>query len=331
MLAAASLSGCGSTEAVSDGPELWVARSGDDDNPGSSDRPLRTIAAALERADPGGRVLVRDGTYPETVVSSPRGAPQNPIELRPAPGASPVVSGGFKLIGARHVRVTGITFDGSRNPDGFGTSIWDSRDIEYSGNEITGYGRAQGVLIKDSSRNVRILSNRIHDLGERERFEHGIYCENARGVVIAGNLIHDNPAGYGIHLFGDCDGTRIIRNTIAHNGLSGIIIAGNDSRGTADRTLIADNVIAGHGEAHGYGEYGYAVTEYLPGRGNVIRDNLFHANAREPDVNCPSCAQSGNLELTPGFVDEVGRDYRLQAAGAARARRVGATGGWPEP
>ena len=55
----------------------------------------------------------------------------------------------FKPIHARHVRITDMTFDGTGNPDGFGTSIWDGQDITYARNEITGYGAwAQGVLVK---------------------------------------------------------------------------------------------------------------------------------------------------------------------------------------
>ncbi len=39
----------------------------DDGNPGTAERPLRTIGAAAERAEPGDRVLVRPGTYRECV------------------------------------------------------------------------------------------------------------------------------------------------------------------------------------------------------------------------------------------------------------------------
>ena len=55
-----------------------------------------------------------------------------------------------------------------------------------------------------------MIGNHIHHLGEEQRFEHGIYCQSARGTVIADNVINDIASGYGIHLFGDCDGTRII-------------------------------------------------------------------------------------------------------------------------
>lgn len=277
-----------------------------------------TIDAALEAARPGDTVLVQSGTYPERIEASPRGGAAAPITLRPAPGARPVVSGGFKLIHARHVRVTGMTFDGTGNPAGFGTSLWDAHDVTFARNEITGYGQAQGILVKDGSTGIRLIANHIHDLGARRRYDHGIYCENARGTVIDGNVINDIATGYGIHLFGDCDGTRIVRNTIAHNGLSGVIIAGNRKRGTADRTLISHNIIADH-ETAAWSEFGFGVTEFQAGRGSIVRRNVFFGNAARRNIDCDACTISGNVERDPQFVDPAHGEFALRSGSPARA------------
>jgi hypothetical protein len=276
------------------------------------------LGVALEAAQPGDTVLVPDGTFAQDVVASPRGRSGSPITLTPAPGARPIVSGGFKLIHARHVRVIGMTFDGTGNRHGFGTSIWDGHDITFSRNEITGYGSAQGILVKDRSTQVRLIGNDIHDLGARMRFEHGIYCESATGTLIEGNTIHDVATGYGIHLFGDCDRTRIVRNVIARNGMSGVIIAGNEERGTSDRTLVARNVIADH-ERAAWSEYGFAVTEFNAGHGNVVRDNVFHGNAARRNVDCDLCTTRRNVVRDPQFVDPAHGDYALEPGSPARA------------
>jgi hypothetical protein len=276
------------------------------------------LAVAIDNARPGDTVEVPSGTYSEDTVASPRGRRGAPITLRPAPGAHPIVSGGFKLIRARHVRVIGMTFDGTGNVRGFGTSIWRSHDVVFARNEITGYRSAQGILVKGHSTGVRLIANHIHDLGVRKRFEHGIYCESARGLVIDGNVIHDIASGYGIHLFGDCDGTRIVHNTIAHNGLSGIIIAGNDERGTSDRTLVSHNVIADHKTA-AWSEYGFAVTQYNAGRRNVVRRNVFFGNAARMNVDCDVCAVRRNVVRDPEFVDPERGNYALSQASPARA------------
>jgi hypothetical protein len=281
--------------------------------------PSGSIGAALERADPGDTILVATGTYRANVVASPHGTAGAPIMVKPAPGAHPVVSGGFKLIHARHVRVTDMTFDGAGNRMGFGTSIWDGHAITFARNEITGYGRwAQGVLVKRRSTRVRILDNHIHDLGGRKRYDHGIYCESATGTLIRGNTINSIPDGYGIQLFGDCDRTRIVGNTIAGNGMSGITIGGNHRRGTSDGTLIARNVIADHTTA-AWSEYGFAVTEYLAGRRNVVRDNVFWHNLARRNVDCDVCTVRGNVERNPQFVDPARGNYAMRKSAAIRS------------
>jgi hypothetical protein len=275
-----------SARAASTRAPLWVSRSGDDDASGSPRSPMRTIDGALERARPGQTIFLRSGRYPEPTEASPRGRLAAAITLRPAPGATVVASGGFKLIHAAYVRVIGITFDGSGG-DGWGTG-------------------------------VRLVGNNIHDVGGNMRYDHGIYCQSARGTLISHNLIHDVSTGYGIHLFGDCDGTRIVGNIIAHNGLSGIIIAGNDDRGTADRTLIAHNVIADHVVAAD-SEFGFAVTEYRPGVGNVVRDNVFSRNAARENVDCETCTVRHNVLRDPGFVDPAQGNYALRRTSAVRS------------
>jgi hypothetical protein len=281
--------------------------------------PSGRIDAALKNARPGDTILVQTGTYRDDVVASPHGTAAAPITLKPAPGAHPVVAGGFKLIDAEHVRVTDMTFDGTGNPAGFGTSIWNGHDITYARNEITGYGAwAQGVLVKEQSTGVRIIGNHIHDMGGRERYDHGIYCESASGTVIEDNTIADIPTGYGIQLFGDCDDTRIVGNTIAGNAMSGITIGGNGSRGTSDRTLIARNVIANHTTA-AWSEYGFAVTQYKAGRGNVVRDNVFWRNESRKNVDCDVCKAYGNVERNPKFVDASGGNYAMRKSSPARA------------
>lgn len=48
---------------VANGRRLWVATTGDDSNPGTRDRPFRTITKALAEARPGDTIQVRKGRY----------------------------------------------------------------------------------------------------------------------------------------------------------------------------------------------------------------------------------------------------------------------------
>ena len=57
---------------------IWVSTSGSDDNSGSQNSPVETIAQALSMAEPGTAIMVKAGTYNENVSigkSGTAGAP----------------------------------------------------------------------------------------------------------------------------------------------------------------------------------------------------------------------------------------------------------------
>ncbi|MFI5379119.1 MAG: PDZ domain-containing protein [Tepidisphaerales bacterium] len=89
--------------------ELYVSPSGNDANPGTQDKPLRSFAAAQKAAqsaksaavDRPVTVYFRGGTYylPDTVVltADDSGTKAAPVLYTAAPGEEPVISGGAKL------------------------------------------------------------------------------------------------------------------------------------------------------------------------------------------------------------------------------------------
>lgn len=74
--------------------EYHVSPAGDDRNPGTRDRPLRTIMAAARRAQPGDVITVHEGVYRER-VTPPRGglSDSRRIVYRAAPGETAVIKG----------------------------------------------------------------------------------------------------------------------------------------------------------------------------------------------------------------------------------------------
>ncbi|MEI8235273.1 MAG: glycoside hydrolase N-terminal domain-containing protein [Verrucomicrobiota bacterium] len=78
--------------------ELHVSPAGDDANPGTAGKPLRTLAAAQQAARHAAptRVLLHGGTYylPETLVFT---AGDSGVTYAAAPGEQPVLSGGVRL------------------------------------------------------------------------------------------------------------------------------------------------------------------------------------------------------------------------------------------
>ncbi len=82
---------------------VFVAKTGDDGNPGTEDKPFLTLGAAAKTLEPGDTCLVRTGIYRET-VTPPSGTQARPIRLMAYPGERVVVSGADRtaLVWTKH-------------------------------------------------------------------------------------------------------------------------------------------------------------------------------------------------------------------------------------
>ena len=73
--------------------EIYVATDGSDEAPGTRERPMQTIQKALDRVRPGDTVVVRGGTYRETVRLTASGTAEAPVRIMAMPGETVVLSG----------------------------------------------------------------------------------------------------------------------------------------------------------------------------------------------------------------------------------------------
>lgn len=94
-----------------------------DSNPGTEEKPLRSIMAAAKHACPGDTVLVHAGTYRETVVPARSGEEDCPITYQAAHGERVVIKGSEVVTGKWHQRASSQIFatsipvmDGAPNP-----------------------------------------------------------------------------------------------------------------------------------------------------------------------------------------------------------------------
>jgi len=73
--------------------EIHVSSKGNDANPGTIDKPLLTIQAAVNKLNPGDVCIVHNGTYRESIEIKKSGNEAGPIAIKAAKGEQPIISG----------------------------------------------------------------------------------------------------------------------------------------------------------------------------------------------------------------------------------------------
>ena len=265
---------------------LYVAKTGNDLNPGTLARPFLTVQHAADIVDPGDTVVVEDGVYSDasqsgassTLVNLTRGGNAgNYITFRSQNKWGAVLDGlnnttaegvefGANYIRFENFEVRGFSDDAFSNYRG-------GQFIEILGNHIhdegryctdTGIGR-DGIYV--SSNNVLIERNQIHDIGRYgpgengcdprtlhyEANDQGIYISGASHVVISNNAFYRVRHGYSIQLYpSDVDNISILHNTMVWGnayGYEGFIIVSTTPKGSTN-LRIEDNI--GYSAPAGY-------------------------------------------------------------------------------
>jgi len=279
------------------GRGLYVSMRGSDAAAGTRSAPWRTIEKALARARPGDTIYVRRGTYSGWLTAARSGTSSAPITLAAYPGERPLLTGRLKITGS-HIRVRGLVFHGQTRANRRDVLVYVSggSDIEIAKNEIR-RSWMSGVYI-GPGKDVRIVGNHIHSNGVHENLDHGIYCGDSSGALIANNRIVDNLAA-GIQIYPDCDSSRVTANDIRRSGKFGIILGGDGSR-VSEHNVIEKNVVANNRETGIKTYWGGAV-----GAGNVARDNVVYGNP-EGNLVGRGIAFTGNLEQPPVPVPPLG-------------------------
>jgi hypothetical protein len=156
---------------------MVVAPYGSDSAAGTAAHPMHTVRSAVRRLGrAGGTVLLRGGVYHQRV----RLTHDHHVTLRPYRTEHPILSG------------AGLT-----PPPGLTAliDIADSSAITVRGLALTGYRTRRldhvpaGVYIHGHDRNVRIVSNHVHDLGN-DNNTLGSFDINAHGIVAYGDDPH---------------------------------------------------------------------------------------------------------------------------------------------
>jgi len=269
----------------------YVAKTGDDGNPGTEAQPWLTVTKCKNIVVAGDTVWVKAGTYEEPYIrfNGNAGTAAAPIVLKAYDGWSSVLRINVKFE-KKHYRMEGFkivrdSLDALRHAFKFDTG-GDScaiRDCEVT---TTGPNSTYGGLgIHAGGRTGLIIANNtVHGFQcSYDSGAYGMYLECSNSSVVY-NTVYDN-SGLAFHCYssgGNFDNNEVAYNIVHSNGSTGIltdgrcnsihhnIIYNNDYRGiylypgTSDSNNVYNNVIFNNGY------YGLNIT----GTGNVIKNNI---------------------------------------------------------
>jgi hypothetical protein len=296
----------------STGQTFYVATTGSDSNPGTFAQPWRTIQHALDVLQAGQRALARGGTYAESLDIARAGTASAPITIENYPGERPIVNGGGQRpleIGSTgaYLRVRGFVFENSPYNSGGNIDLY-GHHLDISGNEVRN-AQDQGIYSAEESHHVQILGNWIHHNGQGVFHQsHGIYLQGDDHLV-ANNVIHDHPEGFGIQVYDRNRRSILVQNTVTGAGHSGIVVGGS---GGVDNIRVINNIFAFN--AH----YGISHDSTCPTASRADH-NVVYGNAwGDLQTGCSGFDFSrGNRTSDPLFANYAGRNLHVNAGSPA--------------
>jgi hypothetical protein len=267
---------------------LYVSPSGNDSNPGTVDKPLKTIQRAGDLAKPGMTVYLREGVYCERLrVISGGNQERGFVTFRSQAGEQAILDGSclkvaegndalVELKSVSFVRVQGLEIRNLRTDD--------YRSVPW------------GIRVAGAGSHIEILQNDVHHIQQNasER-RHGngfgiaVYGTDAKtpisDLVIDGNQVHHLKTGGSESLVvnGNVSGFRITRNVVHDNNNIGIDVIGFEHTApdpAVDRArdgVVSENKVyditsrENYGEANSDGIYVDGGTRILIER-NIVHD-----------------------------------------------------------
>lgn len=168
-----------------------------DENPGTEEKPWKTIQYATGAVKAGDTLCVMEGQYKEQVKLARSGAEGKPITLRAVPPRAVTVEG-FDTGGASHLRIQGFRVtrsDAASKTPGIEVAAG-STDIEILDNLVEGIYMG----ISGGAKNVRCAYNRIY----RTQFGMVIGSSSEKWLIESNEIERQFQ-----HRSGDCDYSRL--------------------------------------------------------------------------------------------------------------------------
>ena len=326
----------------------YVATMGNDSNPGSRQRPLRSLAKAVKRLNPGDVLYIREGEYREYVSPYNRplpggmdwdqpvvvaGMPGETVVIKPPTGKAADLLVNLTYPQQRYIILDNLVFDAEdvtapmkiQSLDGSKPPPCHIRVINC---ELM-HSNGSGVFMVGED--DQFINCRIHNNGHSKK-AHGLYV-GSQHSLIQGCDIYGN-SGWGIHLY---NGSA---PTAANNVIRGNRVHDNDRSGqgcppiglhTGAKNLVYDNIIWGN--CHGlavtiggrensivnntiYGMTAGAINIASDGGSpdNIVRNNITISRAGGQQLNYDRKSNTVDHNMTSGdpmFRDVDGLDFHL--------------------
>lgn len=249
---------------------------GNDSNPGTATSAWRTIGKAANTMVAGDKVIVKKGTYLETINPANSGTSAARITYQ-------ANSGDLVIVDCAGTRENGVSFSGVNyvRIEGF-----DIRNC--TGSTIFQNSSSAGT-------GLEIVNNKIHD-NRGGTSSAGVYYRYAKNGLIEGNEIYSNQ-GDGITAYSS-QGLTIRNNHIHHNGVDGIKPS-CDATGSVGKTLLIEGnhiEFQESDQSHGDGVQLMTCTATIVIRGNKWNDNTqnIYLDTYHPT---PGCCTWGNAYI----------------------------------
>ena len=268
-----TLLGCSAEQAVTGGPMpshspspapsvptrpsllRYVSPKGDDSDPGTLDRPWRTLAYALHRLYLGQVLFVHGGIYHENIahVRLHQGTAQSPITVLAYPGENPVLKGTVSLRRPTYWLIDNLDVTGAvhaRNQASFMVKIIGGRAWTWEDSEFTDTVGRANVLITgwgvDEPAAFKFTGNCLHDLprppmGSTNLFL-GAMQAGAHGIV-SRNVVFNADGQPNVRIGSGAGApyrVKLLQNTI-YGGSLGIDVRGHPHYVTISRNAVGGN------------------------------------------------------------------------------------------
>jgi hypothetical protein len=305
---------------------LYVSPTGSDSNPGSVQKPFRTISKAARAAKPSTTIHVAPGVYMENVKATRSGTAAARIRfVSDTRWGAKIIGSGTEATwtsSGNYVDIANFDITGSGRLGilnlGSYTLVTGNHvhDLAVSGG-CTGSGGAGIVNANYKASDGDIIGNVVHDIGVPGKCNgvQGIYASNLRGRIM-NNVVY-RASSFGIHLWHAANNMDIVNNTVFQNGKGGmgggIVMGTGDAPGgvVLDNTRVINNIVYANPGA-GIIQYCYQGQSCI-GSHNVVANNLVYRNGR--DISMKVGSATGTINADPMFVNSALAgtvNYRLQ-------------------